>query len=211
MGDGNETESYVPVPVPGLSNVKAIAAGGDDSFALLENGTVMAWGDNDSEQLGDGETWKQRHTSETPVAVCAAGEAAPCAHDLGGVKEIAAGINHALALLENGTVLAWGSNSDGALGQGKTTGELEGSSVPVAVSGLSNVKAIACGSFFSLALLENGTVVGWGENDSGALGDGSSTSFDEGADSPVAMTGSAMPSRSRAGTTTASFCLPTVP
>ena len=54
---------------------------------------------------------------------------------------------------------AWGDNSEGQLGNGTGTS----SDVPVPVSILSNVKAIAAGSFHSLALLNNGTVVAWGD------------------------------------------------
>ena len=46
----------VPVPVPGLSGVKAVAAAGDSSFALGADGTVWAWGANESGQLGTGTT-----------------------------------------------------------------------------------------------------------------------------------------------------------
>ncbi len=43
--------------------------------------------------------------------------------------------------------------------------------MPVAVSGLGEVTAIAAGTYHSLALLSNGTVMAWGSNDSGELGD----------------------------------------
>ena len=42
--------------VPGLSGVTAVAAGDDHSLALLSNGTVMAWGDGQQGQLGNGGT-----------------------------------------------------------------------------------------------------------------------------------------------------------
>jgi alpha-tubulin suppressor-like RCC1 family protein len=55
----------VPVPVSGLSAVAAIAAGQNYSLALLRNGTVMAWGINESGELGDGSTTQ----SDVPVPV----------------------------------------------------------------------------------------------------------------------------------------------
>ena len=73
---------------------------------------------------------------------------------------MAAGANHSLALLSNGTVMAWGANAAGQLGDGNNTA----SSVPVPVSGLSNVTAIAAGGEFSLALLSNGHVMAWGQD-----------------------------------------------
>lgn len=157
LGDGTTTKSDVPVAVTGLSGVTAIAAGGDHSLALLEDGTVMAWGDNSRGDLGDGSTTP----SDTPVAVSG----------LSGVTAIAAGGSHSLALLSTGTVMAWGNNKFGQLGDGGETN----SDVPVAVSKLSQVKAISAGQAFSLALMSNGVVMAWGENDWGQLGDGSRT------------------------------------
>lgn len=68
---------------------------------------------------------------------------------LANVSAIAAGALHSLALLTNGTVIAWGCN-----GNNQTN-------VP---SNLSNVVAVAGGGSHSLALKENGTVVAWGDN-----------------------------------------------
>jgi alpha-tubulin suppressor-like RCC1 family protein len=166
-GAEHKSCSTTPVAVSSLSGVTAVAAGRVDSMALLEGGTVMAWGNGSFGQLGDGST----ENSDVAVAVCAAGETAPCANHLSGVRAIAAGSDHNLALLENGTVVAWGA---GALGNGTT----EVSDVPLAVKELSGVRAIAGGENHSLALLSNGTVMAWGANAAGQLGDGSTTSSD---------------------------------
>jgi alpha-tubulin suppressor-like RCC1 family protein len=69
---------------------------------------------------------------------------------------------------------AWGFNEDGELGDGRT----QNSAVPVEVSGLRGVVAIASGSHHSLALLDDGTVMAWGENVYGQLGDGNSENSD---------------------------------
>jgi alpha-tubulin suppressor-like RCC1 family protein len=151
LGDGTTERSNVPVAVTGLSGVKAIAAGGQHSLALMSNGTVMAWGDNEGGQLGDGNTT----ASEVPVAVTG----------LTGVKAISAGGGHSLALLNDGTVMAWGENEAGQLGDGGTKSR----SAPVAVKGLSGVAAISAGGEFSLALLTNGTVESWGSDELGQL------------------------------------------
>jgi alpha-tubulin suppressor-like RCC1 family protein len=44
----------VPTAVPGLAGVKAIAAGGDTTCALRDDGEVWCFGRNDKGQLGDG-------------------------------------------------------------------------------------------------------------------------------------------------------------
>jgi alpha-tubulin suppressor-like RCC1 family protein len=164
---GSELESErtnVPVPVEGLSEVTAIAAGVDFSLARLANGRVMAWGRNNDGQLGNGTTTK----SYAPVEVTG----------LEHVKAVSAGFAHSLALLEDGRVMAWGDNAQGQLGDESTTNR----SVPVEVQGLSEVVAIAAGGFEdgeqSLALLKNGTVVAWGSNEYGQLGTGTTTNSD---------------------------------
>lgn len=177
LGDGSNVASSVPVEVTGLSEeVVAIAAGGETGLAVLRGGRVMAWGKGNSGQLGDGIT----EASNVPVLVCAVGAKGPCPSGpyLEGVKAVAASNVHSLALLSNGTVVAWGSNGRGELGNGSETE----TNVPVAVSGLGGVAAIAAGGElrnegepFSVALLEGGTVDTWGSNAHGGLGVGSST------------------------------------
>jgi len=176
LGNGKTSEAAAPAPVSGLSGVVAVAAGEDHSLALLSDGTVMAWGDNERGQLGDGKT----NNSDVPVAV----------HGLSGVKAIAAGGNFSLALLEDGTVMAWGDDSHYQLGnrslikedpEEEEPAEVEEeetgpfSETPVPVEGLSGVTAIAAGKSHSLALLEGGTVMAWGKDSEGELGDGAFT------------------------------------
>jgi len=145
--------SHVPVAVGGLSGVRSIAAGGGHALALLENGTVMAWGENWRGQLGNG-TESRSSAVSAPVS------------GLSGVRQIAANYEQSLALLDDGTVMAWGGNEHGQLG----TGTLVNSPLPIPVSGLSEVAAVAAGGKQSLALLSNGTVMAWGDNEWGALG-----------------------------------------
>ncbi|MFD1953876.1 fibronectin type III domain-containing protein [Paenibacillus thailandensis] len=85
-----------------------------------------------------------------------------------GVTMVAGG-HHTLALNQNGTVWAWGSNEYGQLGDGSTTNR----STPVQVQGLSSATAIALGDNHSLAIKSDGTVWAWGSNGYGQLGDGS--------------------------------------
>lgn len=156
-GEGREVGEANPVLVPGLSGVVAIAAGGADDAALLENGTVEAWGENKSGQLGDGTTAEK--DVPTPVK------------GLTHVKSIAIGGDssiggHLLAVLQNGTVMAVGGNTSGQLGDGSTTA----SSSPVPVKGLSGVAEVAGDISHSIALLENGTAMTWGSNGDGQLG-----------------------------------------
>ncbi|MCG7209397.1 RCC1 domain-containing protein [Streptomyces arenae] len=90
--------------------------------------------------------------------------------NLSNARDIAGGGRHALPLLDDQTVVAWGHNNHGRLGNGTHTD----SGVPVRVEGLNKVVAIAAGLHHSLALREDGTVWAWGHNASGRLGDGTS-------------------------------------
>jgi alpha-tubulin suppressor-like RCC1 family protein len=73
-----------------------------------------------------------------------------------------------MALKTDGTVWAWGWNSNGELGNGEYTH----SNTPVQVSGLTDVQAITAGAYHSLALKTDGTVWAWGADGVGQLGDG---------------------------------------
>ena len=96
-----------------------------------------------------------------------------------GVGEYVAGPGHSLAVTSGGTVFAWGYNTDGELGDGGTAN----SHVPVKVKlpGGTKVTALAAGELQSLAVTSRGTVLAWGGNNFGQLGDGSY----KGSDVPV--------------------------
>ncbi|HUK95675.1 MAG TPA: PASTA domain-containing protein [Gaiellaceae bacterium] len=158
LGDGTLTQRYTPVDVSGLtSGVAAIAAGAAHTCALTSAGGVKCWGDDELGQLGDG-TLTQHYA---PVDVSGL---------TSGVVAIAAGGDHACALTTAGGVKCWGDNTGGQLGDGTN----EGSSTPVAVSGLtSGVMAIgAARASHTCALKTAGGVVCWGYNVDGQLGDG---------------------------------------
>lgn len=178
LGDGSARLSLVPLRVGGgfshaLSGrfVVALSAGAFHSLALCADGSVVAWGRNTEGQLGDGSNAAQA----LPVLI----NGPSASHALAGKQVVAlsAGHDHSLALCADGSVAAWGGGSHHQLGDGFNSP----SALPVAVSrseGLSalagkEVKAISAGGFFSLALCTDGTLVSWGKNQDGQLGDGS--------------------------------------
>jgi len=101
-------------------------------------------------------------------------------------RAISEGYRTSLALGSNGSVYAWGDNTDGQLGDGSTTG----SSTPVQVSLPGGVRAIAVSEGYetSLALGSHGTVYAWGMNAAGQLGDGTATGPGSCGDSPCSTT-----------------------
>jgi alpha-tubulin suppressor-like RCC1 family protein len=181
LGNGTLTFSSSPVAVDQTGvlagkRVVAVSTGDRFSLVLCADGTAAAWGYDNVGQLGDGGTTD----SAVPVLVDASGLLAGKT-----LVSIAAGSNHSVALCSDGTVAAWGSNSNGQLGIGNTTS----SSVPVAVVTTSalagkSVYSLSAGTNFTLGLCSDGKVVAWGLNNSGQLGNNATAPSSK----PVAVT-----------------------
>lgn len=141
-----------------IASAQKIAAGGWHSLAVCADSTVKAFGENASGELGNGAN------TDSNVPVIPTG--------LTGIVSVSAGGDqleaHSLALKNDGTVWAWGSNIYGALGNGNTTA----STTPVKALVLTSITAIAAGGWHSVALKSDGTVWTWGWNTDGQLGDG---------------------------------------
>ncbi len=145
-----------PRPVPGLSGVRAIFAGGANDAAILEDGSVKAWGEGPALCTGG-----RMFESAVPVTV-------PIRHvssiALGGEATLG---GHVLFLMEDGTVQACGDNQFGQAGIGRLTETLRG---PVPVPGLSGITEVAAGPWHSLALRADGTVLAWGADNERQVG-----------------------------------------
>ncbi|MGA3207059.1 MAG: hypothetical protein ABSE05_04450 [Syntrophales bacterium] len=168
LGNGNYgpgTDSNIPVQVGGLANIMAIAAGNAFTVALRNDppsSSVWAWGSNNIGQLGNGAL----ADVYTPGQVSGM-------YGTGAIG-IAAGDYHTVAMMIDGTVWAWGSNSNGQLGNGTTTGSV----TPVQVSGMSGVEAVAAGYSDAVALKIDSTVWAWGSNSNGQLGNATTIDSD---------------------------------
>jgi len=88
---------------------------------------------------------------------------------------LASGYRFTLAAMADGSVRAAGFNPNGQLGRGNTTSDDETATELTAISGLTNVRAVAAGDHHSLALRADGSVRAWGDNASGQLGDATNT------------------------------------
>ncbi len=163
-----------------ISGVVAIAAGAFHSVALKDDKTVWTWGQNDTGCLGVGPVLP--NGSNIPVQTVG----------LTGVVAISCNIGrHVLALKDDGTVWAWGWNSEGQLGNGTQ----DNASSPSPVPGVTGAVAIGAGEYHSIALLADGTILAWGRNGEGQLGSGTlSKSL-----VPVPVSGLTGPAEIRAG------------
>jgi hypothetical protein len=141
--------SLEPVIIPSTGalagkSITSLAAGSAFSLALATNGSAATWGNNTYGELGDGKAGN----SSTPVNVTKSGTISGKTF-----TEVAAGRFHGLALCSDGTIAAWGVNTQGQLGNNSTS--TSGTPVAVIKSGvLANATpvAIAAHGFHSLAV-----------------------------------------------------------
>lgn len=148
------------------NNLASLSFNQNHSLAIAQDGQVYSWGDDKFGQLGRGDLG---HDNCSRL----------CRFDINAIAGInnavmiSAGYNHNLALTEDGTVWAMGSNSQGQLGNGTITD----SNIPVkvdfsAATDVGHIVQVAASSVSSYALDDKGQVWGWGSDDYGNLGKG---------------------------------------
>ncbi|HEV7838960.1 MAG TPA: hypothetical protein VGO75_12895 [Gemmatimonadaceae bacterium] len=166
LGLANEptgSDWQLPQEVTGSSGIgfTALAAGGYHTCALTGSGAAYCWGYNIFYQVGDGTT----ETRRGPTLV----------HTPSGVSfaAISAGFWHTCGVTASGAAYCWGSNVEGALGDGTTTTPSE----PVAVSAPVGVTfvSVSAGGGHTCGVTSTGVAYCWGENPYGGLGDGTTT------------------------------------
>ncbi len=164
LGNGQTTDSSIPVAVPLGTPAIDIGAGSSHVCTVLNDGSVWCWGNNgDGQVAGDGQP-----VHSSPVQV----------PSLSGAQFVAPGDRHSCALLATGEVWCWGNNSGGELGDGTD----DATNVPVMVSAPAQASALASGTSFSCAVFSDHHVWCWGSGADGRLGAGTAS-----------LTGSATP------------------
>lgn len=193
MGQLGHSEGAEVVPGPrrveGLPPVADIEAGSAFMLAITTDGQLYAWGNNALDQLGLGSDAPRR--VHVPTRVALPGDAR--------LRDITTGINQVVALTTDNRVLAWGSNRHGQAGgpAGENTVDR-----PRPVEGLpedARVVAVGVGNYTSFAILADGRMFAWGENqfgqipgtDARAVREPFEVALPESAGKPVAVTGGA--------------------
>jgi len=159
IGDGTSgTNRLNPVFVNTTESFISITGGGDHTCGLLSNGSMMCWGRNHVGQIGDGTSGTNRlnpvfvNTTESFFSMTRWGY-------------------HTCGILINRSVMCWGLNGDGQIGNGSSGGNVLN---PIFVNSTKSFVSITTGAFHTCGLLENQSMMCWGRNDDGQIGDGTS-------------------------------------
>jgi alpha-tubulin suppressor-like RCC1 family protein len=158
LGVGTRETGWMPAEVTGLANIVAIAAGSGQgtygvSAAVRQDGTLWVWGSGSSAMMGNGVSNPSPDDpggrNLVPLQV----------KGIAGAKDASVGAGHIAALLNDGSVRAWGMNGYGELGLGATSSY---EVVPKRVPGITNVTSLRLGGYNSYAIRSDGSLWIWG-------------------------------------------------
>lgn len=165
-------ENYVvisPTELDGLSDMVDVRGKFYHTLGVRADGTLWGWGSDNVGSLGMGSVLGFVHSPQKVVGVNGNGF-------LTNVVSADVGETHSIALRSDGSVVSFGGNNFGQLGNGTLSSRVSPTQVLKSPSSiLTDIIAISSGNNFNLALSSNGTVWSWGQNNYGQLGDGTTT------------------------------------
>jgi alpha-tubulin suppressor-like RCC1 family protein len=187
LGNGSQgVNKFSPVSVVGSHLIRHVSLGDNFSLAIDSDGIAWGWGKNDIYQLGN-----QGSSNNVSVPTTISRSASYTA--------IAAGTTHALAIdATTGMIWSWGSGGQGELGDNSTR---YSASSPISIARPGFYLAASAGNMHSHAIDLAGMVWSWGYNDSGSIGDDTTTN--KSSPVPIARPGSYSAISSAAGYTLA--------
>jgi alpha-tubulin suppressor-like RCC1 family protein len=147
LGNGSTDDSDTPTLVAGVDNAVSISSGFDSSCVVLTNSTVKCWGG--------------MFNSSTPTLI----------QDAIDVSKVEVGMRHSCVLLLSDSVMFFGYNGFGQVGDGTT----DNKTTFTLVKDLQDVQDITLSYLSSCALTHTGVLKCWGDNSAGELGIGSTT------------------------------------
>ena len=168
IGIGTTTNAHTPqwVDLGSGTNVTQVANGYRHTCAMLENGSLMCWGENSNGQLGNGQSY---NTQTTPLWV-----------DLGAGRtatRIDASNDNICAIVDNGSLYCWGTNSNGMLNENPILLSRQFTPRWIDLGG-HTPSSISVGNMNVCTILNNGSLYCWGDDSYGQLARGSVTGSD---------------------------------
>jgi alpha-tubulin suppressor-like RCC1 family protein len=160
LGTGDNANRLTPTTFTIGLTFRRVEAGSQHTCGVTTGSDAYCWGNNSSGQLGDPSSAGFTRTSPVRVSNSPAFTA------------IDPGASHTCALTTSSRVFCWGNNSFGQLGNGTTSAPHLS---PAIVSGNRLYKQVSTGSSHSCALGTDDKAYCWGDNFSGAIGDGTTT------------------------------------
>ena len=159
---GDSTSEDRPSPVKIMDGVSSVSIGdGGHTAVIMTDGSLWTWGWNTLGQLGNGVTDNRTGVISVPSKI------------MDGVASVSLGARFTMALKTDGSLWAWGGNSDGQLGDGTT----EDRHSPVKI--MDGVASFSAGGLHAMAVKTDGSLWGWGRNSfknnddrEGMVGDG---------------------------------------
>jgi alpha-tubulin suppressor-like RCC1 family protein len=197
VGDGASATPTIgsvgTVPVGAGRTVRAVAAGGGHTCAILDDGSLRCWGFGSAGRLGYGNTNNVGDGSGPTPTIASAG---PVPLGPGRTaRAITTGDAHTCAILDDGSVRCWGSGGNGRLGYGNVNNVGDGvgpsieSAGPVPLDAGRTARAISAGGTQTCAILDDASLRCWGSGGLGQLGYGNTTGVGDGVGPSVAAAG----------------------
>ena len=161
LGKGNIVSYSSPVQIGALTNWKYInVTDGSFAGAVKTDGTLWAWGYNDSGQIGN----SSRASYSSPIQI----------GSLTNWKQVYGCGGTIAAVKTDGTLWAWGYNYYGQLGNSSSASY----SSPIQIGSLTNWKQVSVTMNGSVtAVKTDGTLWVWGYNNHGQSGNGSDSTY----------------------------------
>ncbi len=157
-GAGGADAARGDAPAAGSKRWSRVVAGLNHTCAIDEAAALWCWGENISGQLGDRSYGpRSRPTQVEPGTTW---------------KQVSLGVFHTCGVQMNDSLWCWGSDSSGQLGISSTAAQPRPVAVSAGAAGVVSWKAVAAGSFYTVAVATDGTMWSWGADSFGQLGTG---------------------------------------
>ncbi|MDP6235900.1 MAG: hypothetical protein QF364_08665, partial [Candidatus Poseidoniaceae archaeon] len=179
LGDGSTTHSngltapsFTAIDLGSGRTAVAVSGGNEHTCAILDNGEMKCWGHDLNGELGDGGSNTNTNAPSSTEIDLGSGRTAVA---------MSAGTFHTCAILDNGDLKCWGSDSYGQLGDGGSaaTNLNTPSSTAIDLGTGRTAVAVSAGAYHTCAILDNGDLKCWGYDAQGQLGNGGTITADQ--------------------------------